>query len=351
MSKKQLNYIPYADITRLIAAFCVVLLHTSGIRLITNEVGSSNFLWAAFFDTITRWTVPGFIMLSGMLFLDKSKKVTMKNLYTKNILRLVTAFIFWSYLYNFYNFFVQTHNIKEAAINALFNMPFGAMHLWFIFVMIGLYIIVPFLKRMCENMTKGEAEYFIVLSLIVTFIPKTLSSFEIFKPYLDYITKFEINLVAGYVGIFVAGWYINNFEHKILFRVLTYIAGILAFLYMYLMTVFFSIEKGAVADEFMSFKSVSAFIMAFSVILFTKSVFSRKTFSRKAVSNLKFYSKYTFGIYLIHEMFLNISSAKGWFVLPNMPYIGIPVEAALIFLLSGIVVGIITWFPFGKYIA
>ncbi|MGM9551343.1 MAG: acyltransferase [Clostridia bacterium] len=351
MKKKFENYIPYADVTRILAAFMVVMLHVSGIRLISYPVGSENFMWAAFFDCLCRWTVPGFIMLSGMLFLDKKKKVSIKTLYTKNILRLVTAFVFWSYLYNFYAYFVQLHDIKQAGIKALINMPNGAMHLWFIFIMIGLYIIVPFLKRMCEHMTKGEAEYFILLSIIITFLPKTLSSFEVFKPFLEYIAKFEINLAAGYSGLFVAGWYINNFEHKKSFRYVSYSLGIAGFLYMFFTTVYFSMERKALCDEFMSFKSISAFLMAFAVVLWLKSAFSGKTFSRRAVSNLSFYSKYTFGIYLVHEMFLNISSAKGWFVFANMPYIGIPLEGMLVFVLSAVVTGIIVWLPFGKYIS
>lgn len=344
------NYIPYAFIARILAAFSVVLLHTAGARIIRVDISSDAFLWAAFFDCVTRWSVPLFIMLSGMLFLDKKKKISIKTLYTKNIFRMVTAFVFWSYVYNLYTAYAATGDIKKSLLVALKNMPGGAMHLWFIFVIVGLYIVLPFIKRMTENMTKGEAEYFILLGIILTFLPKTLSSFEIFKPFIDYINKFEINYAAGYVGLFVAGWYINNFEHSKMFRGAVYTMGFAGFAYMFALTVYFSRARGAVADEFMSFKSLSAFLMAAAVMMALKYTFYKKSFKRKTVSNLAFYSKYTFGIYLIHEMFLNISAAKGWCILPDMPYIGIPLEAIIVFILSGIIIGIITWLPFGKYI-
>ena len=105
------------------------------------------------------------------------------------------------------------------------------------------------------------------------------------------------------------------------------------------------------ADEFMSFKSLSAFLMAFGVMMLFKYLFINKNLSRKTKSYISFYSKYTFGIYLVHEMFLNICIAKGWFLLSDMPYVGIPLQAIIVFVLSGIVMGIVAVLPLGKYIS
>ncbi len=352
MAKKtKTNYIPYADIARIMAAFAVVLLHVSGARLITEDIGSFNFIWAAAFDCAMRWSVPLFIMLSGMLFLNKHKKLNVKTLYAKNALRLVTAFLFWSFVYNLYTFYAVHRSIPKAAFDAIKNVHNGAMHLWFIFVILGLYIVLPFVKRMCDGLTKREAEWFIILSMVITFLPKTLSSFPVFDPFIAYIGKFEICYAAGYVGIFVAGWYIDTFERSKKEKLISYALGMAGFLYMFILTVRFSIVRGVVVDEFMSFKSISAYLMACAVLVLCKSLFEKKPFTRRRRSNLAFYSKYTFGIYLVHELFLNISTAKGWFVLPNLPYIGIVIEAVIIFAVSLVVTGIITALPFGKYIS
>lgn len=348
---KKREHIVYADILRIAAAFSVVLLHVAGARVISEEIGGINFLWAVFYDCITRWSVPLFIMLSGMLFLKKEKKINIKTLYTKNIFRLFTAFVFWSYIYNVYTAYAQCKNVKEALVTAFFNIPQGAMHTWFLFVIAGLYIVLPFVKRMTQTMTKREAEYFIFLSFLLTFVTKSLSAFEIFKPLTEYVQKFEINFALGYVGLFVAGWYIDRFEHGKTFRVFSYVAAMLGFLYMFATTMYFSEQRGVVADEFMSFKSAGAFLMAFGVMMFFKHAFSNKNFSTKTKSNLKFYSGYTFGIYLIHELLLNISTAKGWFVLPNFPAVGMLIEALAIFSISAVATGIVQCLPMGKYIS
>lgn len=348
--KEKLQRVAYADVARIAAAFAVVLLHTAGIRLVNADVYSSSFFWAAAFDALARWAVPLFIMLSGMLFLKKEKKTDIKRLWRKNISRLVTAFVFWSYLYNLYSAYAERGLCAEIFLSALRRMPQGAMHLWFIFITVGLYIVTPFIKHMTDGMTKRETEYFLILNLILTFIPKTLSSFEIFEPLIRYIDKFEICYAAGYVGLFVAGMYIDRYEHKKEFRTCAYIGAGAAYAYMLAMTLISSRAGGALDESFMSFKSLSAYMMAFGVLMGFKYALKDKKFKPRTLSNLKNWSRYTFGVYLIHEMIINILSAGGTEVLSGCPYLGIPIEAALIFAASFLASGLIDLFPFGKYI-
>ncbi len=350
MGEKKVKRVTYADIARISAAFAVVLLHTSGIRIIMCDVGSAGFVWAAFFDCVSRWSVPLFIMLSGMLFLRDSKKIDIKRLYRKNIFRLVTAFVFWSYLYNLYQAIGETDSWVDAIVRAFVRMPQGAMHLWFIFIMIGLYIITPFVKRMTEKMTKRETEYFLILNILLTFLPKTLSSFEVTEPFIEYTDKFEITFAAGYVGLFVAGHYIDKFEHKKPFRLAAYALAAAGFIYMFLMTVFMSEFGGELKDEFMSFKSLSAYLMAFGTLLMFKSLFGKREFKRRTASNLSAYSKYMFGVYLVHEMIITLMNANRFVILPKMPFIGIPIQAAMVFIISIVISAVIDFMPFGKYI-
>jgi surface polysaccharide O-acyltransferase-like enzyme len=342
--------VAYADIARISASFAVVLLHTAGIRMVKSTVESSAFFWSAIFDSFARWSVPLFIMLSGMLFLNREGAIDVKRLWKKNIFRLVTAFLFWSYLYNLYAAISQDGLGGKMFLTALLNTPNGAMHLWFIFVIIGLYIVTPFVKRMTDNMTKREAEYFLILNLVITFIPKTLSCFATLKPYTSYLNNFEISYAAGYIGFFVAGWYIEKFEHGKKFRACVYALAVASYAYTSVMTIAFSRAKGEMVEDFMSFKSVTAYLMAFGFLMFLKYAFREKEFGRRGLSNLKNWSKYTFGVYLIHEMILSIMSAKGWDILMNCSYIGIPIQAAVVFLISYIIAAAIDFTPLGKYI-
>ncbi len=350
MGETKTGHIVYADIARILATFSIVLLHVSGARLVAPDMASVKFLQIIFMDVIPRWAVPLFIMLSGMLFLDKGKKLSVKRLWTKNIFRMVTAFVFWSFAYNVYTWYTTTGSVKEALKPAFFNIPYGTMHLWFLFIMVGLYIILPFVKRMCEAMTKKEAGWFIALSVILTCLPQSLATFSAFGRYTQYLTRFEINFALGYIGYFTAGWYIHSFEHKKPFRIFSYAMGIAGFLYMYFATVYFSRARGVVADETMIPKTLSAFVMAFAVMMFLKSMFGNKNFKEKTVKVISFTSRLTFGIFLAHEAFLIAVMRYNLYILPDYPLLGIPIEAAIIFVLSGILTFLISKMTFGKYI-
>ena len=100
--------IVYFDYLRIIAIFAVVVLHFAAQNW--DNIDVSSFEWQVFnlYDAVAAWGVPVFVMISGALFLGK--ELTLKKLYGKYILRIVTAFFFWSVLYALWsNFFLQ-HN-------------------------------------------------------------------------------------------------------------------------------------------------------------------------------------------------------------------------------------------------
>ena len=79
----------WPDMLRIIAAFFVVFLHSAsaGMHGFYGYHGpdSSAFQFCNFYASITRWTVPVFVMLSGMFFLDLQKEYTLKKLYSKKV--------------------------------------------------------------------------------------------------------------------------------------------------------------------------------------------------------------------------------------------------------------------------
>jgi surface polysaccharide O-acyltransferase-like enzyme len=98
----------YADLLRVIATFVIVILHVSGSSW--HNVPVSGFEWKVFnfYDSMARFSVPVFVMISGMFLLDNKKSLTLKKLYSKNILRIVTSFIFW------YCYYWIKGNCREA---------------------------------------------------------------------------------------------------------------------------------------------------------------------------------------------------------------------------------------------
>lgn len=129
----------YFDFLRIFATFAVIILHVSAQNWHTTDINSFEWNIFNFYDSIVRWGVPIFVMISGALFLNKNQSI--KKIYTKNILRIIIAFIFWSLIYTV--LFSKGLSIKTMIIN-FFE---GYYHMWFLFMIVGLYMITPFIKK------------------------------------------------------------------------------------------------------------------------------------------------------------------------------------------------------------
>ncbi|PKK90618.1 MAG: hypothetical protein CVV64_09685 [Candidatus Wallbacteria bacterium HGW-Wallbacteria-1] len=64
----------WLDNSRIIATSAVILLHVSQILLCNHKLGTINWWIGNFYDSLVRWCVPAFIMLSGALLLNPDKK-------------------------------------------------------------------------------------------------------------------------------------------------------------------------------------------------------------------------------------------------------------------------------------
>lgn len=80
----------YCDYLRLVATFSVVVLHVSAWNWYSTDVNSLEWQSFNFYDSVVRWAVPIFVMISGSLFL--SREIPVKKIYSKYILRMAVAF-------------------------------------------------------------------------------------------------------------------------------------------------------------------------------------------------------------------------------------------------------------------
>lgn len=90
----------YLDFLRVFATFAVMILHISAQNWHSTDVNGFEWQVFNFFDSIVRWGVPVFVMISGSLFLNR--ETPLRIIYSKYIRRMITAFIVWSAIYAFF---------------------------------------------------------------------------------------------------------------------------------------------------------------------------------------------------------------------------------------------------------
>lgn len=213
---------PAFDMLRIIAAFSVVVLHAAAHPWYYLEVNSWNWFIANAYDALFRFGVPIFVMISGALFLQTDKEVSLKRLYTHNIFRLLVVYGVWTLIY-VGKFYVQdivaaggtslVENITsidwKGFVKALLIGPY---HLWFLPMLVGIYMISPLLRRWISAAPRRELEYFLFLFFIFQVGITTLSCFVKTPEVRTFLGYFQPEAVCSYVGYFVLGHYLASQE-------------------------------------------------------------------------------------------------------------------------------------------
>lgn len=337
------------DVLKIIATFAVVMLHVSAqhwfyVKLKTPE-------WRAFnlYDGSVRFPVPLFVMISGALFLSAYRPI--KRLFGKYILRISTAFLFWSVLYAAISCFRGTplHDaVKEAIL--------GHYHLWYLYMIMGLYMIVPLLYPIVQN--RKLLHYFLILSFLVGIaVPQTIAILAVFRPDSAAFAQSVwdqtyLYLPFGYSFYFVLGYWLNRIvltKRRVILAAALVIVGTTATVYLtqrinYYMLGFHLQHKIVL---FYQNETVNVAATAGGVFLLGRRLFGRPC-SMRAQKMITTLSKATFGVYLVHPLMIDVIKSLGLDTITFNPYMSVPAISILVFLSSFVVSLILNQIPFVK---
>lgn len=341
MSKKE--RILYLDCLRVLATFTVVILHTASQTWHITDVHSYHWQVLNIYDSIVRFTVPIFVMISGALFLDNNKVLNIRNLYTKNIFRIVTAFIFWSALYAVV--YYKPGNGLSSLITSFLK---GHYHLWFCYMIIGLYIITPLLRKITAD--SQSTLYFLILSLICTFVLPTIIDITNSTTLTAMFAKTKWHFTLGFSSYFICGYYLCKVELSKKQQHFIYFLGLLGFLSTILISSFVALQKGKPFGYYENF-TINVMLESISVFVFFKYKISNLHFSQKSQKMISILSSCSFGIYLVHILVLDSLEKLGLYTLSFNAIISVPIIALTVFLISFIISAVIHRIPvLKKYI-
>lgn len=342
-NEKKERYI-YIDIIKIVAILGVILIHVADqyktqIAVTSNKWGAMNF-WIA----IGRFSVPAFVMCSGILFLNKVK-LSYKEVFCKYIPRLVIAFVIWTLIYA-----LKKANFDfNKAIKILYK-GIPRAHLWFLIMITGLYIITPIIRIFIKNAKKKDIEYF----LLIAFIIQSLIPFLFEFPKLNWIKNYYKHLypsvVTGYIGYYVLGYYLNKYDLSKKKKIICIFLGIVSII----STVILNMWKSKMLNKPISnfFNEFYPNIVFYSVFIFivVKEVCSKINFKDKAKKIIGTIGKNIFGIYLVHMLVKDFFDVFNINALMGNAYISIPIVLLLTFIGSLTITYIISKIPIIKRI-
>lgn len=199
---------------RSIGAILVVCLHSASEHMYSLAYGSAEWWFVNIINGLSRCSVPLFVMASGAVFLDRDI-LDFKEFYSKRLRRIAVPIIVWTVVYIVVGILenhVSLTNIKyfKNLLESLYNgKPY--YHLWYLYMLIGLYLVVPFISRLWASLNEKQR----LLFMVVCFALAAIAPFEsAFLPVESGSPFFLLYRFLPYVGYFVCGHYMKTIVDK-----------------------------------------------------------------------------------------------------------------------------------------
>ena len=262
------------DILRIFAFVFIVMLHT-----LNRQYGLT--VWMSGYAVISIG-VNLFIMISGYLLLDRTE--TVKEFFRKRFFSILPLFIIFNIIYiYFYNHSFIT--IKKIS----------APHFWYIYMILGLYLLTPWLRKVLQYAEK-ETFYVVVLWFLC----------NVLNPYMQFFKFPKIPFshfpITGFIGYYILGYYLKKYRYKLekipfICVIGVYITG---FLISVLSTKYVLVTTGNRISDFFDKNSLGTFFMSVSFFIFwIKFNFKNRNKVIRMISDSTYFA------YLIHIIILH----------------------------------------------
>ena len=343
----------YIDFLRVLAVFAVMMIHVCSYGFFNYNVYSSEWQTVNFYNSLSRWAVPVFVMISGVFFLNPQREITIKKLYRKNIFRIVVALFFWGVLYQSFNvvkrIVLENCDAFSAVIDALKELVLGPawFHLWFLYMIVGLYMFVPLFRIFTQNAKEEHFRYlFILFFLFGSMYPFMQDMLLCLDGSLR--LHFSLKEFLGYSCYFVLGYYLSvcNLSKKI--RSITYVMAGLSVVLQIIGATIIGSNYGTDSKLLHSYFTPNVVCQAIAVFIFVKEICSKIAFPDRITSLICLLGKYSFGMYLVHDFFNGLFYRVGFSATCFCPILAVPLRTMVTFILSFFVVFVLDKIPIIK---
>lgn len=321
---------------KIFACVAVIMIHvingwteSAGITL----VGKRYFLDEIVMQMLIRWAVPVFVMITGCLLLNPNKDVPIYKI-KKYIIRMVCVLLTFGLIYCIIENFVTygTKDIWKNMYLSFYNLILGKSwdHMWYIYALIGLYLITPILRSFVKTVSEKEFKFVFYFLFVISIILPTINHIFNIKLTSFYLEGF--NLIVYYLLGYILC-------HKKINEKSVYVLGLVGTV-SYITLNCFGILKNSQSDVFIIFVAMAIFTF------FAKGHFKLK--SNKIIDRI---SSDSFGIYIIHAFWINVFY-KGLKIYPNIfpIFLGEIIFLIGAFILSILSVEVLKKIPFVKKI-
>lgn len=168
---------------RVAACFAIVLLHCLNTARVyyENELSSVSYamVWTA--CSMLMWAVPCFLMVTGALLLNPEKEITVRKLYGKYIRRMAVALLLFTFIFTLIKYLAGemqgSSSFAEMYLNNLLKDQ-AYPHLWYLYMMIILYMLLPLFRSAVSRLSDNTLWSLVAVMMIAANLNIAVPAFE-----------------------------------------------------------------------------------------------------------------------------------------------------------------------------
>ncbi len=278
------------SIMRIFATISVIFLHTCSVIISNPNVfqytNTQEKFWL-FIAKMFRCAVPLFFMITGTLMFQKKKKLTYKIILSKYVKRVLLALLIFGVPLDIAKIYLETKNISIPIIVKVLLCDEGVDHLWYLYVLIGVYLTLPILSNAVQHTKIKSLLAFAVCIFLFDFV----------VPFISDCTGWDLALsicVSYPIFYCIIGYCISNFEYIQKYRIIAEIITIIS-----IFTIFFTILFDFSLDKLYSYNSPLIAIYSIALFYLFQSI-QFKINNEKVISFIWKLDRLCFGAYIIH---------------------------------------------------
>ena len=294
----------FFDLLRCVAAVAVIAIHV--LAPYRHELGVIPFdEWATAVgvNSVTRWAVPVFILITGALMLSDTRPFDAKYYVKRRLGKVLVPFLIWSLFYALlsgltatgYDFSVTSEILAESPSHATYY------HLGFFYYFIPLYFVIPLFQYVVKQSGPSALYAFVAVWLFTSLLylmkidgpwSNELWLYSGYLP-LGYLLYQRVPLTKGMVSLFVL------------------LGGAALFTTAYMVITNSVAAEQYTVGRWLSYKTLNV-IFAASMIFILCRYFG-EGLSSQANKVVGFISQHSLGIYILHPIFLWPMKEFGWY--------------------------------------
>lgn len=300
MLRRTSTDIQYINILRILALFAVINVHVSTWMAYNTTPLTFDWWVGNWIHAMTLWSIPVFVMVSGALLLDDSRNETPIRFYKKRTQRIVVPLVFWTFFYLVVRKVVGHEELTAGYVIKLILIAEPYYHLWFLYMITGLYLVTPLLRTYIKHSSSKERISLIVMILILA------SSYSLINSLVLGNERSIFTIFVPYIGYYLCGYQLRFIDPRKISPKYLAAVLILCVIYTAMLTDVFVKTLGQPNGRFL-YNSFSPPVIVMSIVVFWAAYLISchakplEGFAKVAAERL---ASATLGIYVLHPVFL-----------------------------------------------